>query len=1044
MNRLPLHRARKTLQGQTLIIAILILGVLFVLGVTFAVVVSRNLRQTALFRERTLSSDLAEAGIRNMHYQLVNSSLGADWRPESSGLAIDIATGLSKDPDALYLRGGSNRLLPGGLPDKGGPDGLGPYSRQAYNRGRALVRVRYAPADFTAFAAGSSQLRQLGKARSYLVLESVGRSGAVNPNDPSTLLSSGVKVSGFTSDQDLLASLNKLKSIDSTSAETRKLVAVASLGSIEQARFITNKFRVTDTAEVGALGNSGAGVKEEGTLAATFEGSPVTIPTQLGWINSDTTVGSPQVGSGSLYSNADIKIFGPVTANLNPSLGDMWAVAGNLSAANANSGLTLASPAGVLGTLSGPNLNSRSANYTTFGGLLRDGIQDADSDGYSRSIPRKEPPSILTVDPTTKLNRYLVLTRESGRLVNGRNSGRFGHGSGVYVSGSSADVSDATDEEQRIRLGASRSLPQQWLNPNNQTFGRTGSWQGPYFVPQASYLKLIPDGFEITKESRTNADGRRTDSTWYREDGSSAATSWARFLIREVNDGSAVRPYIINSVKTPAVGNASASIPDQTFLSEGRPFNGVVYFEGDVRTRGVIPTDQQLTVVSMGTIYIEGSITKGIELDGTIKGTPSKSMLALMAKDYICVNTTMFFGPVPGETWNVKDTSGNVTAPNPVEIDLSSGALTLQTDLLLNPEGDNAVASDPKVPTSWRPYATTYREAGSNSQLNSQILIQHSADNGGPSEFAMSIAAAGSGVNSFLFPSYVDQAGEFNGTLNQGWADLIGVATKSYGQAYMLHETGRNIYPQFETLSLPLAVNGGASNSQFIDDGNVSRPYRLRLQQTTEFTLGLSGFGSGPNKNYLLGKVAVSPADVRIEAALFAEEGSFFVIPGPVFNSNSTDTRDNFNTDVAANGLANAQENRFRNFGSMPETPFYGEPQNVRIVISGSLAENMPAPISQQAEWQKLWGWMPRWIGGSGKLLPAQHVPAGYDVTGNSPANRYVPNLIIGYDPSLAFGTSLYSPTDPIRTTADGRWILPPLPRLPVSPTLLYFGEVNP
>jgi hypothetical protein len=31
----------------------------------------------------------------------------------------------------------------------------------------------------------------------------------------------------------------------------------------------------------------------------------------------------------------------------------------------------------------------------------------------------------------------------------------------------------------------------------------------------------------------------------------------------------------------------------------------------------------------------------------------------------------------------------------------------------------------------------------------------------------------------------------------------------------------------------------------------------------------------------------------------------------------------------------------------------------------------------------------------------------------------------------------------PVRVDENG-WVLPPMPRLPVSPTLAYFGEVNP
>jgi len=70
--------------------------------------------------------------------------------------------------------------------------------------------------------------------------------------------------------------------------------------------------------------------------------------------------------------------------------------------------------------------------------------------------------------------------------------------------------------------------------------------------------------------------------------------------------------------------------------------------------------------------------------------------------------------------------------------------------------------------------------------------------------------------------------------------------------------------------------------------------------------------------------------------------------------------------------------------------------------------------------------------------LPAQHVPATVDLNRQS----YVPNLQIAFDPMLALASA--DGTNPVRVSPDGLWVLPPLPRLPVSPTLAYFGEVNP
>lgn len=170
---------------------------------------------------------------------------------------------------------------------------------------------------------------------------------------------------------------------------------------------------------------------------------------------------------------------------------------------------------------------------------------------------------------------------------------------------------------------------------------------------------------------------------------------------------------------------------------------------------------------------------------------------------------------------------------------------------------------------------------------------------------------------------------------------------------------------------------------------------------------------------------------------MFAEQGSFFVIPGPWFNTNPSDTHSVFESDVAAVGLEAAQRRRFESFGNSPAVPFFGEPLAVRVSILGAISENMPAPMSMQSEWLKKWGWLPRRIGGTGLMLPQQFVPAGFNLN----TDLYVPNFTVSFDPVLA--TASDGMGNPLRRDRNG-WTLPAMPRLPVSPTLLYYGEVNP
>ena len=91
--------------------------------------------------------------------------------------------------------------------------------------------------------------------------------------------------------------------------------------------------------------------------------------------------------------------------------------------------------------------------------------------------------------------------------------------------------------------------------------------------------------------------------------------------------------------------------------------------------------------------------------------------------------------------------------------------------------------------------------------------------------------------------------------------------------------------------------------------------------------------------------------------------------------------------------------------------------------------------------------------GATGLAIPSSHVPTGYTYNAGTGQFQYngspafVPNLIINYDPVLATDRSNGYVIDNslstlIRVDSYGH-ALPPMPRLPVSPSLAYFGEVQ-
>jgi len=1078
--------------GQTLIIAIIILGILLILGFAFASIISRNITESGRAARRTVAGDLSRAGVEYAHNQLLHGALGADWHPSATLPQID-GFGNTKDPDALYLRPGTGFMVVPNparptvqILDRGGPDYMGPYSRVNFDKGRALMRVRWAPSSFGAFAAPvRGGLRTPGLAKNYLIIESVGRPG--NPVDtsgkvdPTKQFAQAVQVSGFVDQATLQAGIGNLRAQDAQITDSRRLIAFASIGIIETARFITNKHNVSRKAEIGfpSTVTGSPNWSDQTNAGVSYEG--VDVQVQQGWggnpsglanVPGSTTAWSNVPGGGSLWSNAGLIIHGVHSVVLNQALGEVWASTGQIEPANQASGIgfqafrynpTADQWQSALSVINGNQMSSNNPQFSTGNGLLRDGVQESDSQGYPRSLSVKAPPSIVTADPQGGQNRYLVLTRQSGAInAVGQNRGRFGYGRGVYVD--SAERGNVSSEDLREIEGAVKSLPNDWLNPNNAT---SQGWQGPYYVPVASYVHLLPDGFEIIRDSRSRLRFWRNPNN-----GGNLSQSACRYFVRKhAVDG---KMYIINSIdfNVFAVGaDPSGTLTDDQFRAHplAQEFNGVLMFEGDVRTRGVIPTDCQLSLVSMGSIYIEGSITKGVVGRASGSGNvqllnrPSRSMLMLMAQDYVTVNTTQFFAPAPGQTVRAKNADNIPDTPNPIELDLAEAPeITLNAQFLLNPVNNN--------PSSWTTYAEQYQLPTGlpiSGPINSSLLISSSADDNGPSFVSMDVitrtyADAAPNTVSYLFPTTLGFA-----TTPTATTLFFNAAGTLFPPAnnipvYGLGDPNINSYPKFETVAMPIFNTGASGNwnayspvtrKLVANAGNAEGAYALSVQDPTYFRVRLNTVGTGAPKNFLAARTAIAPFDVRIEAAMFAEEGSFFVIPGNWFNTNSDDTRDRFEARIVAlggnlttinygggNPLAQAQLERFEQFGNTGEVPFFGEPLDVRVSIVGAVSENMPAPMSQQTEWLQKWGWIPRRLGGSGLMIPAIHRVPG---TTLFTTGAVAPNLTITYDPALATGSASSSEADPIRVDEDG-WLLPPMPRLPVSPTLAYFGDENP
>jgi len=158
---------------------------------------------------------------------------------------------------------------------------------------------------------------------------------------------------------------------------------------------------------------------------------------------------------------------------------------------------------------------------------------------------------------------------------------------------------------------------------------------------------------------------------------------------------------------------------------------------------------------------------------------------------------------------------------------------------------------------------------------------------------------------------------------------------------------------------------------------------------------------------YVLGPVAIAPPrwvdgdvtnpkvplEVQVQALIYAQNGSWFIIPGPWFNEDPN------NVSTATPDPA--------------QYPRYHEPLNIQLQFFGAISENMPAPIGDVADWTSKW---------SGTKQ--------YGETYGSAALRYY------YDPLLRTARVRRDPIDPRIPRGTPRF-----PRMPLTPDLVVWGE---
>lgn len=941
------HRHNPRERGQVIVAALAVLFLLAFVASIYLAVLSRNLGRVQRTSSALQATYLAQAGIKYADNMLTHSAEGADWRPDPQ------PTPNPQDPDYEYIKDG--------------------FSRFSHGNGRFLLRVSYAPVQMgpdglPVDANGrttSDQTRMVYPPTGrYIKIESIGRNGVVDPTDPTTWLRKD--------------------------AQRRMLVAYKPIGITDYVRFVTNKDRSDTAAVLGADlfdlpdGNNG--------LFRTVWNGPLRVNGDLVWTGLNTI----RLNGLDAHGNSLSDYYGMVL-NLQPvNREDTVDISGrvfhsalpddinsdqvlleNPAAADPNDQNVVLQPS-LLGS------GQENGSFHTAGGSYRDGLFAGTMKGKLRGVTRLEPPKMDEADVATGILRYRLVTRNSGVSPEGANYnlGQYGLGRGIYI--------DNGSETQRNN--AIRRLTDEWASPGtgreSDALGQS-YWRQHLYTPPGTEIYLDPtpapdvnSGFDDEYSQGTIVITRHDGRQWRDEQGRNDGYSRRyRYPLRQVFDNTG---RLVDSDRYDRSGGDAYRDRTGAYTTFQ---NGVIFAEGNLRISGKLPADwvasngrivgQHLTIVSNGTVYIEGNLLKG---DAVPADTPygrgvQMSGIAILAKNYICVNTSAHFMRQPDSgPWSF-------SLGNPFT-ELGAAGQQFTT------AGYSAV-SPSRYPTD-------------NGGARQRLLLLQTAESSPGGAADLRVAWHG-GRDTF----------DTGSVFRAGNEDVPMLVSPGFSSA----SPAENIW---QHLGIPIVPSTGTASTSW---AAVGRPLEDWYTFIYRPFFGTSPLGDAPGggttftRNYnqplWLSRVALSPLDVRIEAVLFAQEGCFYVMPGEWLNTNTNDYRAARLEDSPRKVDPTVAGWRFEDNPATSLYPFYGEPADIRVVINGAVAENMPAPKEHQTLWMRHWGYTPRIR------------PDGSDSPHEGSGLTYL------YDHMLRL---------PVRFDRYNR-PLPPMPALPVSPDLVFYGE---
>lgn len=641
----------------------------------------------------------------------------------------------------------------------------------------------------------------------------------------------------------------------------------------------------------------------------------------------------------------------------------------------------------ITGSMTAPTYSS--ANTITPPNAAANYIQNVANNPLLRPL---QAPPIDARDRVSGIDRYRALTRDSGYWNGTAFSGLTGDGAGLYIN----NTNDIQYNGNQTQLMA------EWLDPTSP------HWANGVYQPQMT-------DSSTTKIGDTSA--RATEVVLH---------DWG---IPDTTTGERALPYIelrrydnvpfVDSNNAPLSNN---QLNGYYYKLVPYPRNGVVFAEGNLVVKSATPDGVKETSAglpaSLAYGYDAGTQKSTAELlDGAGAQEPGGWNAANNTIQYYVNDANRRFDltVVSGGTIYIE---GNLLGPasrqasylnNGVVTAIQSGsnwdsklALMAMDNVVLNPTTLTQVISSPPedlgTEKAWRvthDKTVTVQFTTAGSPATAGFVIRDAGDAnavlpGDPAYTIMQMA-----INGVMYP-WAPGAGSPN-----LYYFCSSTVRTDYFTDILPIQWSQNMYPGPFGIH---TVNAATANLQGYGALN-SVQFSLDAASKAHYLLDAGSGTLGPG-------FVLTGINLQVDALVYAQRGSWFVIPGAYQNNDPTTP------------------------SPYPAPyPQYREPFDLRIMVNGAVVENRPAPLS--AEEQSLLHWRgpnSSYATGTTGLDPAN---GGWDSTLWQWTNRRA-GIEYHYDATLARPVC-YS------MTADGKTIeyFPRLPKLPVSPSALSFGQMS-